>query len=97
VISSIVSRFDAMLVDVPGGLFAPLGFALAIRFAAPVHSPVFRGDHVAAAAGCALAFGSEIDDVTHASGPQNSGFDLRRRKNSVTPSSSPRAQLRDAE
>jgi hypothetical protein len=70
VISSIVSRFDAMLVDVPGGLFAPLGFALAVRLAAPVHSPIFRGDHVFAAAGCTLAFNSEIDDVTHTSGPK---------------------------
>jgi hypothetical protein len=70
VISSIVSRFDAMLVDVPGGFVAPLGFALAIRVAAPVHSPIFRGDHVAAAAGCALAFSPEIDDVTHTSGPK---------------------------
>jgi hypothetical protein len=70
VISSIVSRFDAMLVDVPGGFIAPLGFALAVRLATPVHSPVFRGDHVFAAAGCALAFGPEIDDVTHTSGPK---------------------------
>jgi hypothetical protein len=89
VISSIVSRFDAVLVDVPGGFIAPLGLALQVRLISPVRCPIFRRDCVFATAGGALAFSPEIDDVAHASDPKIGELHLRRRKTDLTPVAAP--------
>jgi len=48
------------------GLAALLILALPLRLAPPVDCPVLSRTHLVAAAGCAPAGRSEIDDVTHA-------------------------------
>jgi hypothetical protein len=69
VISSIVSRIDAVLVEVLRGSAAFLSRALAVRLTPPMRSPVFGRLRLLATAGSAPADRSEIDDVTHASVP----------------------------
>jgi hypothetical protein len=69
VTSSIVSRFDAVLVEVLRGSPAFLTRALALPLAPPVHSPVFGRKRIFALARGASADPSKIDDVTHASAP----------------------------
>jgi hypothetical protein len=69
VISSIVSRFDAVLVEVLRGSPPFLNRALALPLAPPVHSSAFGRKRLFALAHGAPADPSKIDDVTHASVP----------------------------
>jgi hypothetical protein len=66
VTSSIVSRFDAVLVEVLRGSPSFLHRALALPLAPPVHSSALGRKHLFVLAQGAPAGPSKVDDVTHA-------------------------------
>jgi hypothetical protein len=66
VISSLVSRFEAVLIEISCSFVTELGIALPFHFAPPVHGPLFGRACLVAFAGGTFTNGSEINDITHA-------------------------------
>jgi len=67
VISSIVSRVHAVLVEVPVSLALPFGLACLLRLAPPVRCAAFGCARLLATSRRALADSPEINDLTHVS------------------------------
>ena len=65
-ISSLVSRFDAVLIETSCSFVTELGIALPFKFAPSVHGPLFGRAYLVAFAGGTFTNGSEINDITHA-------------------------------